>query len=343
MDTLLENRAPVYEISNGWLYYFDNQGNGNEMVIDPSNLTTLDLVQDQNITWIDGEKTELADNEIIITSKVLHNYNGDEIISSDSMQNDNSVSEHLIQTLKTASFSREFSTFGNFESEQEEGYKVVGILEIDDSNADMSFTTVVSDREFNTFTDGKDAVYAFAVGEMPEDKEDISKVVDYCYGDESQTERFELKNSVTYELDTVNNILHTLADVFLYIGLGFALFAALMLANFISTSISYKKQEIGILRAIGSRGNDVFRIFFAESFIIAMINFVLSSIGVFAATMIINYVIRHEAGILITILNFGPRQLLLLLAVSLVVAAAASYLPVKRIASKRPIDAIRNR
>ena len=147
------------------------------------------------------------------------------------MQNDNSVSEHLIQTLKTASFSREFSTFGNFESEQEEGYKVVGILEIDDSNADMSFTTVVSDREFNTFTDGKDAVYAFAVGEMPEDKEDISKVVDYCYGDESQTERFELKNSVTYELDTVNNILHTLADVFLYIGLGFALFAALMLAN----------------------------------------------------------------------------------------------------------------
>ena len=207
----------------------------------------------------------------------------------------------------------------------------------------MSFTTVVSDREFNTFTDGKDAVYAFAVGEMPEDKEDISKVVDYCYGDESQTERFELKNSVTYELDTVNNILHTLADVFLYIGLGFALFAALMLANFISTSISYKKQEIGILRAIGSRGNDVFRIFFAESFIIAMINFVLSSIGVFAATMIINYVIRHEAGILITILNFGPRQLLLLLAVSLVVAAAASYLPVKRIASKRPIDAIRNR
>ena len=74
-----------------------------------------------------------------------------------------------------------------------------------------------------------------------------------------------------------------------------------------------------------------------------MINFVLSSIGVFAATMIINYVIRHEAGILITILNFGPRQLLLLLAVSLVVAAAASYLPVKRIASKRPIDAIRNR
>lgn len=69
----------------------------------------------------------------------------------------------------------------------------------------------------------------------------------------------------------------------------------------------------------------------------------LSSIGVFAATTIINYFIRNEAGILITILSFGPRQLLLLLVVSIVVAAVASYVPVKRIASKRPIDAIRNR
>ena len=116
-----------------------------------------------------------------------------------------------------------------------------------------------------------------------------------------------------------------------------------MLANFIGPSISYKKQEIGILRAIGSRSNDVFRIFFAESFVIAMINFILSSIGVFAATVIINQLMRMEVGILITILSFGPRQLVLLLAVSIFVAFVASFLPVKRIASKRPIDAIRNR
>ena len=115
------------------------------------------------------------------------------------------------------------------------------------------------------------------------------------------------------------------------------------MANFIATSISYKKQEIGILRAIGSRSNDVFRIFFSESFIIAMINFVLSSIGTLAITLCINAVIRSETGLLITILNFGIRQLALLLAVSIAVAAIASFLPVRKIAAKRPIDAIRNR
>ena len=116
-----------------------------------------------------------------------------------------------------------------------------------------------------------------------------------------------------------------------------------MLSNFIATSISYKKQEIGILRAIGSRSNDVFRIFFAESFIIAMVNFTLSSIGVFAATLIINFVIRNQIGILITLLSFDIRQIALLLGVSILVAFVASYIPVKRIASKRPIDAIRGR
>jgi len=137
--------------------------------------------------------------------------------------------------------------------------------------------------------------------------------------------------------------LKTLSSVFLYIGLGFALFSAIMFANFIATSISYKKQEIGILRAIGSRSNDVFRIFFAESFIIAIINFLLSATGVGVATAIINHVFRNEMGILITVLTFNLRQVLLLLAVSILVAFISSYIPVKKIAAKKPIDAIRDR
>ncbi len=52
---------------------------------------------------------------------------------------------------------------------------------------------------------------------------------------------------------------------------------------------------------------------------------------------------RNEDGILVSVLIFGPRQVILLLIVSAAVAALASFIPVRRIASKRPIDAIRNR
>lgn len=155
--------------------------------------------------------------------------------------------------------------------------------------------------------------------------------------------RFEMNHPVIYELDTVNSTLKMLAKVFFWIGLFFAAFAALLLANFISTSIHYKRQEIGILRAIGSRSADVFRIFFSESFVIALINFLISALLCAAAVIIINTVVRSELGVLITILHFGVRQIILLAVLSILIAAAASLIPVYRIASKRPIDAIRDK
>jgi len=43
------------------------------------------------------------------------------------------------------------------------------------------------------------------------------------------------------------------------------------------------------------------------------------------------------------VLHFGIIQLLLLALISTGVAAIASFLPVKKIASKKPIDAIHNK
>ena len=177
---------------------------------------------------------------------------------------------------------------------------------------------------------------------MPSKRADIEKLVKYCYKTNKNV-RYQLQNSVTFELDTVNETLAVFAKVFLYLGIGFAVFAAIMLSNFIATSISYKKQEIGILRAIGARSNDVFKIFFSESFIIAVVNFLLAAVASGAATIFINTLFRKNVGILITILNFGMRQILLLFVISIAVVAIASFIPVYKIASKRPIEAIRNK
>ena len=59
--------------------------------------------------------------------------------------------------------------------------------------------------------------------------------------------------------------------------------------------------------------------------------------------MIFNNFIRKSYGLLLTMLNFGIRQILLVLVLCIGISAVASFLPVERIASKKPIDAIRNR
>ena len=332
MEKLISERPPMTTITEGYISFYSNTGKENEDYgVDSQYLATLQDVKGENIIWIDGEKKTLGEKEIIATKDALQFYNGN--------PDTDDYAKYLKNKNTLSAWESDFN-----DNENTEGWKLVGIIDntTEGNKSKLNSTVVTSDSVFKKYTDGSDNIYSFAVGAMPAEKEEVRSAVEYCYREDSNV-RYQIQNSVTFELDSVNDALKIMSKYFFWIGIGFAAFAALMLANFIGTSISYKKQEIGILRAIGSRSNDVFRIFFAESFIIAMINFVLSSIGVFAATVIINQLMRMEVGILITILSFGIRQLILLLAVSIFVAFIASFLPVKRIASKRPIDAISNR
>lgn len=202
---------------------------------------------------------------------------------------------------------------------------------------------VVSDENYN-FYSGERGYYSFVIGNMPyNDHAAVAKIVKFNYDIHDGDVLYELQNEVSMMIDNVNGLVETLSQVFLYIGIGFAVFAALMLFNFISVSISYKKREIGILRAVGARSSDVFGIFFNESMIITIINFVLSSVVTFIVVNVINNVIRNQYGFALTLLTIGIRQFALILAVGVLVAFVASFLPVMRIAKKRPIDAIQNR
>lgn len=169
------------------------------------------------------------------------------------------------------------------------------------------------------------------------------ELVKFCetYGDNGV--RYIIQNSATDVMEVLEDAINNTAKIFFYIGIGFAVFASLLLMNFISTSISYKKREIGVLRALGARGVDVFGIFFNESTIIAFINFVLSTVATFIICFVINTKLIAQLGFDIVLLNVGIRQLLLILLVSWGSALLASLIPSLKISKKKPIDAINNR
>ena len=184
-------------------------------------------------------------------------------------------------------------------------------------------------------------IWAFAVAPMSKDADVIEKLVNMSYDDTADL-RFSMKNSVMNTLENFNDFIEIGAKIFLYVGIGFAVFAALLLMNFIATSISYKKREIGVLRAVGARSSDVFKIFFSEALIIAIINFILALAALIAAIIVAN-TIMHNEGIQITLLSLGIRQIALMLGVSVLVAGVSSFLPVYSIAKRKPIDAIRDK
>ena len=337
VSNLIEHE-PKLLASNGSVVFYCSDASDGEIDIWTEYCAELEDIPKDDILWIDGERDTLGEKEIIISPSVMSVYDHNSGIGS-SM----SSSDEAAAVVKDVRFKMWSWSADSDESIEGNDYRIVGVIKESSIYAKTGVIVVGKEGEVNAIVDRESAGdYDFVVGIMPSSKSEVTDVVSYSYRENSNV-RYEIQNGVTYELDAVNDALKIMSKVFLFIGIGFAVFASLMLANFIGTSISHKKQEIGILRAIGSRSNDVFRIFFSESFIIAMINFVLSTLGVFGITTFINSVLRKDIGVLISVLTFGPRQVLLLLVISIAVAAIASFIPVKKIASKKPIDAIRNR
>lgn len=218
-------------------------------------------------------------------------------------------------------------------------YQIVGIT-------DNAEAVIIHDDElFDNYINIDDGIYKYVFAKMPTSDKEIKKLVEYHFQPVTKVGEsvFSLNNEVVKTLTEINSIFEVCSKIFLYVGLGFAIFASLLLLNFITISINYKKREIGILRAVGARSKDVFKIFFSESLIIAIINAILANISLFIVVFCINTTLRKNYNLLITILNPGILQIILVFGISILVAFVSSFVPVYFIANKRPIDAINNR
>ncbi|MCD8028301.1 MAG: FtsX-like permease family protein, partial [Erysipelotrichaceae bacterium] len=218
--------------------------------------------------------------------------------------------------------------------------KIAGVY--NGSLDDEDYTYVVTNDFIEQYDIEKDGYASYILAPMC-DNETLKSVISYTYDDGIDESNYTLNNQVMPMLETVNSVINILKGIFFYIAIGFAIFASVMFCNFITISITNKQHEIGILRAVGARRLDVLKIFLNESMMIALINWILATIVCFASVSYINNYIRDEFNVLVTILDFGIIQILLILLISIIVALIASALPVFRISKKKPIDAIKNR
>ena len=149
------------------------------------------------------------------------------------------------------------------------------------------------------------------------------------------------ENSVIDSVKANEKTVQKFFDLFLYISLVLALFSIFMLFNYITTSINSKRQTIGILRALGAGGKDIFTMFAVESVIIAFINGLFASIFTGVGSIIVNMYIRKIMNFSIDFAYFGIRQVLLIFLFSLVTAIISSLVPIIRISKEKPVDLIR--
>lgn len=316
-----------------------------------------------HIRYFESGKTTLENNEFLIdVEKAVHMLRDDwqaqqDLLTEDQRNKLNNSVELMNGLLTDESFMtalcgyvknniKMYEYSYNTGVTTEKQTSIVGFVMVPILYEYENYNTTVLIGNANFYNSATSGDYSSFLAFAPATKAEMLEMCKLYYAmqdDNTLEKHYTIKNGVMDSLDFANNFIETTAKIFMYIGIGFAVFAGLMLMNFISTSISYKKREIGILRAIGARKVDVFSIFYNESLVIALMNFVLAAMTTFATVFLVNKLLRENMGMNLTLLNFSIRQVGLLLGVSMLVAFIASLLPVYKIARKQPIDAINNR
>ncbi len=148
-------------------------------------------------------------------------------------------------------------------------------------------------------------------------------------------------NSILTMIEENETLVRQTADLFLYATIALAIFSVFMLFNYINTSITSKRQSVGVLRGLGAGGKDIFLAFLTESLIIALINGALANVFSVVGCELVNSYIRDTMNISIAFALFGARQVLLITGMSLLLSILSSALPIIKISKKKPVELIR--
>ena len=177
--------------------------------------------------------------------------------------------------------------------------------------------------------------YAFLIAPMTYDKAALSVLSDMHFDEE-----IYVHNAIMLAIGYRNETFEGLGKIFLYVGLGLAVFSILLMGNFITATVASQKREIGILRALGAKTSDVFAIFYSESLIISIINFVLATVAAWVTSLILSAQVAKDLALNVALMTFGIRQVALVLLLSVGVSLVASLLSIYSIAKRKPIDCI---
>ncbi len=123
----------------------------------------------------------------------------------------------------------------------------------------------------------------------------------------------------------------------------FLILSVLLLINYISNSITFRKKEIGILRAIGCRSGDVIKMFIYEILALMLICLLIALPIVSFIASSVNQMIMDILSMEIAIADFGINSVLLLVVLVIILSILITLLSIREVINLKPIDAILGR
>ncbi len=137
------------------------------------------------------------------------------------------------------------------------------------------------------------------------------------------------------------NSFSTITEIGLFAAIALGILSVLITMNYMFTSISFKKEEIGVLKGLGARSTDIFGIFAIQAVILGVFNFALSSLISFFVINFLDGFLGDFFTIPLHLIGFNLVTAGLLLLVSVLIALLSALIPSYSIASMKPVDAMK--
>ncbi len=197
-------------------------------------------------------------------------------------------------------------------------------------------------KEFYDINDEEGQGYNYIIGVMPNQKSKIKQIINYLNTEGDSDYIYKMINTSDRWIKDINTLMSAYKDIGGIAGLVLMFFSILLLASFINLSINSKIKEMGIIRSLGGKSIDVFKIFSFESISISLICFILSTIGTIVGVNVINDYLKSTNHIKADLYTNSILSIFFILFIDLISCIVAVFYPILKVSKKTPVDIINN-
>lgn len=217
-------------------------------------------------------------------------------------------------------------------------FKIVGVFNTDEFAEGMNYCNaiIVSEGRFLTLIGGDRTVLNYYVplsDSVSQNARTVSALSDAG---------ITAYSSASGELELFDTIHYYFSDVIIWACVALLGFVCLLLYNFISGTIERDRKEIGILRAMGTAGRDVAKIYLIECAALAVFCAIASTLASLLGCYLINHSITRLTENSLKVFTFGWLPAMETVCVCFAVIAVSCFLPLLRLRKQNPVALLKS-
>lgn len=328
-------------LNNDYSYKIDNEN----IIKNSANSKILknEIEYYNGATWSTSSK--LNENEIILNLNQLKNYDQNKYINElkNEMNENINYSQKDVEKIIFEKYVIASNIIGKTVDIQIKKQNSNKVLEEKDNIKIVGVTGLISDNDtYHYYSD--ELLNDYEISKFPQtgvlviekDKGTLKKIINNFSYESNISVKSIYSDSVDETVRTIK-IYKNIATPVLIIS---TLFTVLLISNFISTSILYRRKEIGILRSLGASNKDIIKIFIWEGIIIATSALIISYIILFTVMNILNRDFLNNSTQFLSPFVINKTPFITMSILIYIIVFISSILPLKKIANQKPIDAI---